>query len=73
MPKTIVVNGVTDDREFQTKGIDQYSTEDANINELFVSMENKTCTLDKQGLKPRFGSAGAFFGGVVSRFFVSYL
>ena len=65
-PKTIVVSGVKDDREYITKvGVDQYSTSDALINELFVSIENKTCALDRANLMARFGAAGAFLDGSV--------
>lgn len=66
-PKTIVVGGVNDDRDYLTKvGVDQYSTSDALINELFVSAKNKSCTLDRADLKPRFGAAAAFLdGGVI--------
>jgi len=63
-PKTIVVGGVNDDRDYLTKvGVDQYSTSDALINELFVSAKNKSCTLDRADLKPRFGAAAAFLDG----------
>lgn len=65
-PKTIVVSGVKDDRDYLTKvGVDQYSTSDALINELFVSVENKTCPLDRANLKARFGVSAAFFNGSV--------
>ena len=47
-------------------GVDQYSTSDALINELFVSAKNKSCTLDRADLKPRFGAAAAYLdGGVI--------
>ena len=66
-PKTIVVGGVKDDRDYLTKaGVDQYSTSDALVNELIVSMENKTCTLDRADMKARFGVSGAYFNGSVS-------
>ena len=67
-PKTIVVGGVKDDRDYLTKaGVDQYSTSDALVNELFVSMENKSCTLDRADMKPRFGVSGSYFNGSVSK------
>ena len=48
-------------------GVDQYSTSDALINELFVSAKNKSCTLDRADLKPRFGAAAAFLDGGVRK------
>ena len=39
------------------------------MNELFVSMENKSCTLDRADMKPRFGVSGAYFNGSVSKIY----
>ena len=66
-PLTLVVNGVVDDREFQKKGIDQYSDKAARFNELILKHNGKpgknTCPMVNAGLEGRHGVFGGFVNG----------
>ena len=66
-PLTMVVNGQVDEKNFQVKGVDQYSDKAARFNELIVKMEGKTgertCPLVNAGLVERYGAAGGFVDG----------
>lgn len=59
-PLTLVVSGVVDDREFQKKGIEQYSDENAAFNELIMDMDDKSCPMINARMTRRHGAAGSW-------------
>ena len=56
-PRTVIMNGVVDDRFYQRKEIEQYDEDVANLNELILTTQGdrKTCPLTNLGLSPRKG------------------
>lgn len=61
---TVILNGLTDDRNFKATDTPQYSETKASISELIVN-SSKTCELKSLGLKPRYGSAAGFINGKI--------
>lgn len=75
LPRTLILNGVVDDREYKENDVPQYSEEAANFAELIVN-SSYTCLISTQlkdtvtgvapnlvtetQIKPRFGSSAAF-------------
>ena len=60
-PVTLVMNGVADDRNYKSKGVEQYNEEKANFVEAIF---NKTysCKLDVADAVGKFGTAAGFIG-----------
>lgn len=58
-PWTLVINGVSDNRNFKADGVDQYSEDNANIAEIVG--ETATCAISNTDLLPRMGSAAAYY------------
>ncbi len=63
---TLVMNGLTDNRNFKSEDVGQYSQDATNVAELVGA--GTACKLEAAGMEPRFGSAAAFVDGKVGTF-----